>query len=112
MSHASNLNEAGEGRARWNFGRRKEAWEKWRSSTDHGHVEHVERLRLDCSKETMKEYGVKDRMEDFFGGLSFEDLSPEDGMGRSTASGEVGRTTSMDTVGKVVFIVLGFGAIR
>lgn len=47
--------------------------------TDHGHVEHVKRLRLDCSKETVEEYGMKDRIEDFFGGVSFEDLSGGDG---------------------------------
>lgn len=41
---------------------------------DHGHVEHVKRLWSDCSKETVKEDSVKDRMEDFFGGLSLEDL--------------------------------------
>jgi len=35
-------------------------------------------LRFDCSKKTMEKNGVKDRMEDFFGGLSFEDLSPKD----------------------------------
>lgn len=45
--------------------------------TDHSHVEHVERLRFDCTKETMEKDRVKDRMEDFFGGLSFKDLNPE-----------------------------------
>jgi hypothetical protein len=65
-------------------------------------------------------------MEDFFGGLPFEDLSPgyDDGVGRSKCqesdSGQVGevgtylegRTTSMDTVWKVVFIVMGWERYR
>jgi len=43
-------------------------------SANHGDIEHVECLGFDDSKKTME----KNCIEDFYGGLSFEDLSLED----------------------------------
>ena len=42
----------------------------------------------------MEDDGVKDRMEDFFGGLPFEDLRPGDGLRRSKLQERSGKWVS------------------